>query len=153
RLRRLEDRRLPHGVPGRRRPLTTVGPLPLAEGLGEFVPAHLRPAGKVALLGDLVELGPGFRRRAAPAVALPDGRRLLPERRPRLLGHVGDRPLLPGRGLRLLDVPPGRLGLLLAGHGHLRSCPPPERTHHPAGLTLLAAQGSYDDRRWSGRRR
>jgi len=42
-----------------------VGALLVAEGAGQFVTAHLRPAGEVATLRLLVELGAGLRARAS----------------------------------------------------------------------------------------
>src|SRR5439155_6370448 len=66
----------------------------LAQGPGQFVAAHLGPAGQIPLLGDLVELGPGLRGGPAAAVALPDGRRLLPEGLLRPAGKVGQGLLL-----------------------------------------------------------
>src|SRR5579875_220106 len=62
-----------------------------AECPGQLVPAHLRPAGEVAPLGDLVQLGPRLRARPSGALALGDRRALLAERGARRLRHVRDR--------------------------------------------------------------
>src|SRR6266446_5805725 len=82
----------------------------------EFVAAHLRPAGQIALLRDLVELRPRLGRGAAGALAPGHGRALLAERAPGLLGQMSDRLLARGGLLCLLHVAFGRLCLLARRH-------------------------------------
>src|SRR5205807_4238488 len=86
------------------------------EGSGQLGTAHLRAPRQIAALGHLMELLARLGRRASRPLAAGDGRGLLAEGGTRLLGQMGDRPLLLGRADGLSHVALGGLDLTLGSH-------------------------------------
>src|SRR6476659_6896480 len=90
-----------------------------ADRVDELPLAHARPAGDVQLLRLGVELRPVAVLEGTPGLptARTPSRRLRAEVAPRALRQVRDRPLLPRRPLRLLDVALRGGRLLVRRHG------------------------------------